>query len=89
MRGISLLWRSFALVAALSLIAPPRAFAEDLTEARIGNPPGVAAHSRIGGPPGAPAEDEDQGRVGLPPGAPATEAQGLWSWLMTWFVWFA
>ena len=88
MRGISLLWRSFAFIVALSLIAPA-AFPQGLTEGRIGGPPGIAAQGRLSIPPGAPVEDEDQGRIGVGPGAPATEAQSLWSWLMTWFVWFA
>jgi hypothetical protein len=99
MRGVSTLWRSFAFIAMLSLIAPA-AFA-----GRIGGPPGIAAQGRIGIPPGAPAEDEEQGRIGWPPGgpaeaeaqgrisigpgAPAAEAQSLWSRLMTWLLWFA
>ena len=69
MRGVSPLWRSFALVAALSLIVPA-AFAQ----------------GRLSIPPGAPAEDEEQGRISLPPGAPAEETPGLWTWLMTWFL---
>jgi hypothetical protein len=85
MRGVSPLWRSFVLVAALSLI-PSAAFAQDLTENRTGGPPSIAAQGRLSIPPGAPAEDEEQSRIGLPPGAPAEETLSLWTWLMTWFL---
>jgi hypothetical protein len=91
MRGISVVWRSLAVVAVL-LLGGPVGLSDEFMEppqARIGNPPGVvaqgrlslppgiAAQGRIGIPPGAPAEDEEQGRIGWPPGGPAeAEAQG-------------
>jgi hypothetical protein len=74
MRSISVMWRSLALVAVLLL--GPVGLSEGLTEppqARIGNPPGIAA----------------QGRIGGPPGAPAAEGQSLWTRLVTWFLYYS